>query len=350
MKLITKEEILSREGWTDEKIQFFLGKKVYLSEGSGYVLSKVYRSENSDIFKNFTTIEDAQKLKDRIETTLKENTIEAIARFSEKAPHVNETVSLLKNITKHKEDNFISKEIIHFINKEKINSEDKFDLFTDGSLKIEGGKNIIACSGWIRNQNGDPILEFVKNIDEKSVSSFYDFEIFGLEMGLKIVQSLGIKNVHVYSDSNGEMKTLNFMKEGFITERMLDLPEVYFPINEIIKGINIKFSYIPREFNYYADTLSKIYIDEHKENLKIILEEQKKTGYDYYNTEAQYYTNTKIENLKDLKQEGILFVQRYIEKNFYQFYIDMKQKDILSVEVLPIKETKKIIIGRENDF
>lgn len=350
MKLISKQDILARDGWTEDKIIFFLGKELYLTEGSGYVLSKVYRTENSQIFEKFTTIEEAQKLKDNIEVNMKENTNEAVARFLENKPHIDDSVSLLKQLDKYKVDNHITKEIIHWIHKENINPNDKYDLFTDGSLKVEGEKNIIGCSGWIRNQNGEPILEFVKNIDENSVSSSYDFEIFGLEMGLKIAQSLGLKNLNVYSDSTGEMKTLSFMKEGFMTERMIDLAEVYLPIKEIIKEMQIKFSYIPRDYNYYADTLSKIYTDEYKQYLKTVLEKQKLTGYDAQNNEAQYYTNAKIESLTELKEEGIVFVQRYVEKNFYQFYIDMESKEILSVEVLPLKETKKQLLEEKMIF
>lgn len=341
MKLVSKEEVLKREGWTEDKINFFLGKELHITEGHGYILSKIYRTENAPLFEKFTTLEEAQKLKEDIEESIKVNTSEAIARFLEKIPHVPDNVSLLQQLSKYQTESGTAKEIIHWINKDNINPHDKYELFTDGSLKVEGDKNIIGCSGWIRNQNGEPILEFTKNIAESSVSSSYDFEIFGLEMGLKIAQSLGIKNLNVYSDSNGEMRTLTLMKEGFLNERMVDLAEIYLPIQEIIKSMKIKFSYIPRDYNYYADNLSKVYMEEYKRYLKTVLEKQKENGYDSNINEAQYYTNSKIEHSTTLKEEGVLFIQRYVEKNFYQFHIDMKTKEILSVEILPLKETRK---------
>lgn len=350
MKLINKQEVLEREGWSTEKVIFFLGQEIHIKEGSGYIKSKVQRIESSPIFETFTTIENAQQLKEDIEMNVKNNTIEAIARFMDNKPYVSDTISLLKQLSKYEVNNSLPKEIIHWIQKDNIDVNDKYELFTDGSLKVEGDKNIIGCSGWIRNQNGDPILEFSKNIDEKTVNSAYDFEIFGLDLGLRIAQSLGIKNLNVYSDSSGEMRALTYMKEGFINERMIDLAEIYFPIQEIIKEMKIKFSYIPRDYNYYADSLSKIYTDENKKYLKILLEEQRKNGYDASINESQYYTNQKIENLSDLKEEGKLFVQRYIEKNFYQFYIDMQTKEILSVNILPIKEIRTQLIKEKRVF
>lgn len=344
MRLISKKDVLKREGWSDDKVSFFLGNELHLAEGSGYMLSKVDRVEISDIFSNFTTIEEAQKIKDNLEVTIKENTAEAIARFLEKKAYVPEDVSMLNVLDKYKSNNQLSKEIIHWINKDNINPNDKYELFTDGSLKVEGEKNIIGCSGWIRNQNGDPILEFVKNIDEKTVSSSYDFEIFGLEMGLKIAQSLGIKKLNVYSDSSGEMKTLTYLEQGFMTERMVDLAEIYLPLKDIMKNIKVKFSYIPRDYNYYADNLSKVYTEEYKDYLKTVLAQQKKNGYNAESNEPQYYTNNKIESMTEIKEEGIVFVQRYAEKNFYQFYIDMKDNTILSCEILPLKEIKKQLL------
>lgn len=341
MRMISKKDVLEREGWNTDKVTFFLGNELHLAEGSGYMLSKVDRVESSDIFFNFTTIEEAQKIKDNLEVTIKENTAEAIARFLEKKAYVQEEFSMLGQLDKYKTDNSLNKEIIHWINKDNINPNDKYELFTDGSLKVEGERNIIGCSGWIRNQNGEPILEFVKNIDEKSVSSSYDFEIFGLEMGLKIAQSLGIKKLNVYSDSSGEMKTLTYMEQGFMTERMVDLAEIYLPIKNIIKDMKIKFSYIPRDYNYYADNLSKVYTEEYKDYLKTVLEQQRKTGYDPQLNEPQYYTNSKIESSSEIKEDGIVFVQRYAEKTFYQFYIDMKNNTVLSTEILPLKDIRK---------
>lgn len=344
MKLIKKQELLEREGWSEDKVIFFLGSELHLAEGSGYILSKIDRIEISDIFSNFTTVQEAQKIKDNIEVTIKDNTNEAIARFLEKKAYVPEDISLLNQLDKYKTNNQLSKEVIHWINKDNINPNDKYELFTDGSLKVEGEKNIIGCSGWIRNQNGEPVLEFVKNIDEKSVSSSYDFEIFGLEMGLRIAQSLGIKNLNVYSDSSGEMKTLTYMEQGFMTERMVDLAEIYFPIKDIMKEMKVKFSFIPRDYNYYADNLSKVYTEEFKDYLKTVLEEQRKNGYNPELNEPQYYTNKKIESHSEIKEEGIVFVQRYSEKTFYQFYIDMKDNKVLSTEILPLKEIRKQLL------
>lgn len=354
MKLISKQNLLEREGWNEEKITFFLGQELYLTECNGYVLSRVYRTESSAIFEKFTNIKDAQNLKENIELTVKTNTIEAVARFLEVTPHVKESDSVLSQLNKYETDGVLSKEIIHWIQKENLDTNDKYELFTDGSLKVDGNKNIIGCSGWIRNQNGDTVLEFTKNIDEKSVSSSYDFEIFGLELGLKIAQSIGIKNLNVYSDSSGEMRALTYMKEGFINERMVDLAEIYLPIQDIIKNMKIKFSYIPRDYNHHADSLSKVYTEENKKYLKIVLEEQKKTGYSANVNESQYYTNYKIEskvdNALETDKDEVLFVQRYVEKNFYQFYINMKTKEIISVNVLPLKDTRKKLLEEKMLF
>lgn len=340
MKLIEKKDVLEREGWTEEKVDFFLGSQLYLAEGTGYILSKVIRNENSSIFENFTTLEEAKKIKDGVDVYFIENTNEAVAKFINNKPFVKEN-SLLENLDKYKHNGKLQKEIIHWIKKESININDKYELFTDGSLKVEGGKNIIGSSGWIRNQNGEIILEFAKNVDADSISSSYDFEIYGLEMGIKIIQSLGIKNVNIYSDSSGEMKTLSFMKEGFLTERMVDLAEVYLPLEKILKSINVKFSYIPRDLNFHADNLSKIYNEEYKQELKEKLESQKEKGFNYESEEHQYYTNKKIKIIEEKNSEGIAFVQRYIEKKFYQFYINLETNEILSYKISNIKEVRE---------
>jgi len=160
-------------------------------------------------------------------------------------------------------------------------------------------------------------------------------------MGIKIIQSLGIKNVNIYSDSSGEMKTLSFMKEGFLTERMVDLAEVYLPLEKILKSINVKFSYIPRDLNFHADNLSKIYNEEYKQELKEKLESQKEKGFNYESEEHQYYTNKKIKIIEEKNSEGIAFVQRYIEKKFYQFYINLETNEILSYKISNIKEVRE---------
>lgn len=340
MKLIEKKDVLEREGWTEEKIDFFLGSPLYLTEGNGYVLSKVIRTESSSIFEKFTTLEEAKKIKDGVEVYFIENTNEAVAKFIDNKPSVKEN-SLLGNLEKYKQNGKLQKEIIHWIKKGSINLNDKYELFTDGSLKVEGGKNIIGSSGWIRNQNGEVILEFAKNVDASSISSSYDFEIYGLEMGIKIIQSLGIKNVNIYSDSSGEMKTLSFMKEGFLTERMVDLAEVYLPLEKILKNVNVKFSYIPRDLNFHADNLSKIYNEEYKQELKEKLESQKEKGFNYESEDHQYYTNKKIKIIEEKNSKGIAFVQRYIEKRFYQFYINLENEEILSYKISNIKDVRE---------
>ena len=349
--LISKQDLLKRDNWNEEKINSFLGKELHLAEGDGYILSKVMRTEKSKIFHEFKTGDDLKQIKENIEKITIENTETAIARFSNNIPIVTEN-SILNNLEKYKnkETGNLEKEIFHWIKKENINLEETYDLFTDGSLKIDGGKNIIGCAGWLKNQNGDVILEFVKNIDSNNINSSYDFEIYGLEMGMKIVESLGIKKLNVYSDSISEMRGLTFIQNGFIIDRMTDIPEIYFPIRSHIEKIDVKFSYIPRDYNSHADSLSKVYCNEYKDVLKNILEEQKKKGYDANIDSPQYYTNSKIENLPELKKEGILFVQRYLEKRLYQFSIDMSNKEILSVNVLPLKETRKKLFEEKMIF
>lgn len=119
-----------------------------------------------------------------------------------------------------------------------------YQLFTDASLKEINGVTFYTIAGAIFF-NGESVIEFCKSFsEEKSVS---DMEILAIEEGVSIAVEKGIKEIECFGDNLNSIKLIKEEKEK--VKNILDMRN-YFN--------NIKFYYISRNFNTYANALCNI--------------------------------------------------------------------------------------------
>lgn len=120
-------------------------------------------------------------------------------------------------------------------------------LYTDASKK----DNLLSYAGVILNSKYEPLCEFVFTENNLSVT-IDSLERIALFHGLKIAESMNIKNINVFSDNLNNINIIN--KININTNKPLLKEE-----EELINKFNlINFKYISREKNLYANALSKL--------------------------------------------------------------------------------------------
>lgn len=127
-----------------------------------------------------------------------------------------------------------------------------YKLYTDGShFPLD---KIAGYGGYIEDSKGNIILEFSELINDPNL--FMHHEALGMMRGLQLCLERNIKNIDCYSDDQNGMLTYNIKDK--------EIKEFYFksPIRKEIKALieqfeSTEFTYIPRELNTKADTLSR---------------------------------------------------------------------------------------------
>lgn len=337
--IYTKEQLIKR-GWNDEKIEVLLHKPYHETpEKIGWNRKQIRKIEKYDEYINFTGGEAYAERKDLIIARQKELTSQAIIDLKSIKPTTENHKCLISHVDDYRDENgVLPNELVHFPLGCEFEKDDSFKMFTDGCLKVVGTDTFVSCGGWIKNSNNEIVMEFAKEFDATLMNSAYDFEIFGISTGMNIVKELGLTKIKCYTDSSGEAKILSLAIGGFTQERMLDLPEIYLPLIEILKKLNAEIAFIPREYNEHADELTKIHMMAHREKEKKMLEEQKnqalKRGFDYDLSERTLYfihpkieVNTKFEEMQE-KTQWILYGKYYkAAKKYYNFLINTQSEE-----------------------
>jgi len=165
---------------------------------------------------------------------------------------------------------------------------------------------------------------------------------------LSIAKSLGLKNLQCYTDSSGEAKILALAKAGFSQERSIDLPQIYTPIIEDMKELNAQICYIPREYNSYADKLTKVHMIPYEEKANALKEQQQlaiKNGtfeYDYSNNNIYFY-HPKINKVDYNPDNAKWCLYSYIpEKIYYNFLINTQTNEYFLISKEDTKEQLKV--------
>lgn len=139
------------------------------------------------------------------------------------------------------------------------NLSNVFHLYTDGNSFPKAKKS--GFGGYIESPDGEIIVEFTEQI--KDSHYVHSFELLGIIRGLTLAKEKKIENLISHCD---DKTTILKLKEIF-QDNIFDIkpnakPELYQEIVDLSKNFkNIKFEYVPRSQNKYADSLSRRYAD-----------------------------------------------------------------------------------------
>lgn len=139
-----------------------------------------------------------------------------------------------------------------------------YHLYSDGNYFPRAKKS--GFGGYISSPEGEILVEYTEQIKEKDHA--YSYELLGILRGLQIAQSKGIEHIVSHCDDKTTAKKL---KEFFV-DKIPTIPknmktELFNEVVELSKSFKtLKFEYIPRSENKYADALSRRYASLMEEN------------------------------------------------------------------------------------
>lgn len=139
-----------------------------------------------------------------------------------------------------------------------------FKLYSDGNYFPRAKKS--GFGGYIEDASGQILVEFSEQI--KVPEYQHSFELLGIIRGLQLAKAKGIKKLISHcDDKNTTLKLKEIFEDGIFNVSTSLKPELYKEIIELSKDFEyIKFSYIPRNNNKYADSLSRKYASLMEQN------------------------------------------------------------------------------------
>lgn len=139
-----------------------------------------------------------------------------------------------------------------------------YHLYSDGNYFPKAKKS--GFGGYIASPNGEVLVEYSEQIKEKEHS--HSFEILGIIRGLEIAKSKNIEHIISHCDDKTTAKKLKeFFEQGIYGIPKNVKRELFEQVVELSNHFkSLKFEYIPRTQNKYADALSRRYAGLMEEN------------------------------------------------------------------------------------
>lgn len=139
-----------------------------------------------------------------------------------------------------------------------------YHLYSDGSLFPRAKKS--GFGGYIVDPLGQVIVEYSEQI--KQAEYIHNFELLGIIRGLQIAKDKGIDNIISHcDDKDTAFKLKEIFESNIFKVTLAGKPELYKKIMDISQSFkSVKFEYIPRTQNKYADSLSRRYADLMEKN------------------------------------------------------------------------------------
>lgn len=139
-----------------------------------------------------------------------------------------------------------------------------YHLYSDGNYFPRAKKS--GFGGYIEDPTGQVVVEYSEQI--KQTQYAHNFELLGIIRGLQIAKDRGIDNIVSHCDDKNTASRLKEIFEENINKVTPQAkPELYDIIIEMAKYFKkIKFEYIPRSQNKYADSLSRRYANLMEDN------------------------------------------------------------------------------------
>lgn len=248
--LLTREQILER-GWTKEAIEEFIANSfVKTKKGNLWQTANIEKMEKNIDFILFNNREEFKEFNNL--TEVGKNLMQSLEIDFSKGNHL---MAKLDNYNQ-------SKSIFHLVKEDFVPDENgSYSLFTDGSFKTVDKKAFASCGGWIvDDKTKEVIIEFSKPVplNENHKRSQPNFELIGIDEGVKIIKQLGLKNVQIYTDSLDDARKLFLASYDYKGVHYRENANIYDPIFNYIKNSNSSIAWLPREYNHHADELSEI--------------------------------------------------------------------------------------------
>jgi len=252
---------LNARGWNDEAIDVLLGRPNHTTETEELWDFKIFQPKEQNLsFKKFTTADDFYKRQELFIKQLEEQTIIGINQVKNLSIEFKEHDCLLKNSKKYNP----FEPILHYVQDNfKPDPNGSYTLFTDGCFKSIGSQAFASCAGWILDNNTNKIIiEFTKvvelNDENPKRKGMPDFELTGINEGVKVIELLGIKNVQCYTDCMGEARIILAAVHNIGDSRINTVSYLYSSIIDTLQKTNSSIAWIPREYNSHADELTKV--------------------------------------------------------------------------------------------
>ncbi len=139
-----------------------------------------------------------------------------------------------------------------------------YHLYSDGNYFPKAKKS--GFGGYIASPTGEVLVEYTEQIKEKDYS--HSFEILGIIRGLEIAKSKNIEHIVSHCDDKTTAKKLKeFFEQGINDMPKNVKPELFQQVISVAEHFkSLKFEYIPRSLNKYADALSRRYAGLMEEN------------------------------------------------------------------------------------
>lgn len=309
MTLLTKDEIIQRENWTEEKVDQILCRPYLAKDGvPAWDLSMVSKTENYISFKNFKSKIIYREILEQIEVDVEEHTktaIDFIKGINLTSNPTNKN-SLLNSLQDYDNKDAIVKIKDEFV----VDASKTYSVFTDGCFKTVGKESFASCAGWVlENETNTIVAEFTKKIslDKNKTREMPEFELTGISEGMKIVKKLDLKNVRFFTDSIGEARTIYSAILGVGDKRFYSNALLY---DDILSGMletNSFISWVPREFNSHADALTKIPLMDWTKAVqaKVECDYFKEHGYRVNKDIDIFFSGLKNEHFNDAEKANI---------------------------------------------
>lgn len=132
-----------------------------------------------------------------------------------------------------------------------------YHLYSDGNYFPRAKKS--GFGGYIESPEGQIVVEYTEQI--KQAEYAHSFELLGIIRGLQIAKDKGIQNIVSHcDDKHTALRLIEIFEKNINRVSIAAKPELYEQIVQLGKSFkSIKFEYIPRSQNKYADSLSRKY-------------------------------------------------------------------------------------------
>lgn len=139
-----------------------------------------------------------------------------------------------------------------------------YHLYSDGNYFPRAKKS--GFGGYVESPDKEVIFEYSEQV--KKPEYIHSFEILGIIRGLQLAQNHGIKSIISHCDDKTTIARLKEIFENHKFEIPPNVkPELYQEIVDLSKNFeSVRFEYINRSLNKYADSLSRRYASIMEQN------------------------------------------------------------------------------------
>lgn len=126
-----------------------------------------------------------------------------------------------------------------------------YKLYTDASRRRHDGEMLCVIAGCLLDTNNHPILEFI--VKTQPLGNTEYLEMLALQTGLEEAKRAGVKNIMCFVDN---LNTVKIIKRLLVSGETEEKQKGW--QNYIEQFSSFQIEHLPREYNLYANALSKV--------------------------------------------------------------------------------------------